>query len=93
MSRSWAGGSTTRWRKLRLDIAARDRWVCGLCHQPIDPRLKHPHPRSLHVHHTLGKRHGDDPRHLVAAHAECNLAEGEPGRDTPDPAPTPRTKW
>ncbi|MCG3757379.1 hypothetical protein [Amycolatopsis sp. Poz14] len=91
MSRSWSGGSTPRWRKLRMQIATRDRWVCGLCHQPIDPTMRHPHPRCLHVHHTKGKRHGDDPRYLMATHAECNLAAGEP--DEGDPRPTPRTRW
>ncbi|WP_435070441.1 hypothetical protein [Amycolatopsis thermoflava] len=92
MSESWAGGSTRRWRRLRLEIADRDRWVCGLCHQPIDPTLRKPHPRALQVHHTRGKRFGDDPRFLQAAHAECNQKAGDPSAK-PDPAPQPRTRW
>lgn len=92
MSESWAGGSTRRWRQLRLAIANRDHWVCQLCLRPIDPILCKPHPRALHIHHTKGKAYGDDPKYLVAAHAECNLAAGDPTK-TPDPKPQPMTKW
>jgi 5-methylcytosine-specific restriction endonuclease McrA len=92
MSNAWAKGSTTRWRKLRLLVLNRDGWVCQLCGHRIDPRVRHPHPRSAHVHHTKGKAYGDDPEHLQAAHRECNLAAGDPTA-APDPAPRPMTKW
>lgn len=85
MSRSWANGSTPAWRRLRLVILTRDRWVCQLCNQPIDPRLKPPHPMSS-VHHTVGRTvSGDDPRYLVAAHRDRNLKAGEPGKRDPHP--------
>jgi hypothetical protein len=60
--RSWEGGSTRAWRKLREVVVQLYGWTCHLCHQPIDRTLKHPDPRSLHVHHLDGKASGDDPR-------------------------------
>ena len=35
MSPSWANGSTPAWRRLRLVILTRDRWVCQLCSQGL----------------------------------------------------------
>ncbi|WKU03856.1 hypothetical protein [Micromonospora sp. HUAS LYJ1] len=45
------------------------------------------------AHHTLGKAvTGDDPRHLVAACAACNLHIGDPARHV-DPPDRPVTRW
>lgn len=89
MSRSWSSGSTRRWRKLRAAVLARDGGRCrlalpGVCAGAADQ-----------VHHTRGKRHGDDPAHLIAACGPCNRAIGDPStaRRTPDPKPQPRTRW
>ncbi|EHR62641.1 HNH endonuclease [Saccharomonospora cyanea] len=92
MSKSWAKGSTRAWRKTRALVLARDGWVCQLCHRAIDPQLRPPHPGSATVHHTLGKRYGDNPAHLVAAHRKCNLDVGDPTTQ-PDPPAEPVTKW
>lgn len=92
MSNAWAGGSTRRWRRTRTRVANRGRWVCQLCGQPISPHLRDPHPRSLAIHHTMGKAHGDDERYLVATHRACNLAAGDPTA-APDPQAQPMTKW
>ncbi len=87
MSRAWAKGSTTAWRKLRAQILQRDGYRCriqlpGVCTG-----------RATHVHHIHGRaRTGDDPAHLVAACAPCNLKTGDPAKQ-PDPAPRPRTRW
>lgn len=91
MSRAWAGGSTNRWRKIRLLVLVRDGWICQLCGDPIDPSLPKGHPRGPTVHHTRGKVAGDDPAHLVAAHTECNVAAGDPNRH--DPQPVSVTDW
>lgn len=88
MSKAWAGGSTTRWRKIRRWILDRDGWQCqigipGICTQ-----------QATHVHHTQG-RHvtGDeDQRYLVAACRACNQHIGDP-RKGPDPAHKPVTRW
>ncbi|MEU8636778.1 hypothetical protein AB0C38_31795 [Amycolatopsis sp. NPDC048633] len=92
MSISWRGGSTRRWRKLRAYVLDRDRWVCQLCNQPIDPKVKHPDPESAHVHHLDGKVYGDDLDRMVAVHRRCNLAAGDPTR-TADPEPKRVTAW
>lgn len=92
---AWGSGSTTAWRKLRLEILDRDKWICWLCRRPISKNLRFPHRGSASVHHTRGKRHGDDPRFLVAAHLGCNWDIGDPERGgaAPDPDPAPRTEW
>jgi 5-methylcytosine-specific restriction endonuclease McrA len=92
MSKAWAKGSTRAWRRTRLAVLNRDGWICQLCHQRIDPRLRPPNPRSASVHHLDGKVYGDDPTRLVAAHRLCNLAAGDPTA-APDPAPRPMTRW
>jgi hypothetical protein len=89
--RSWEGGSTRAWRKLREVVVQLYGWTCHLCHQPIDRTLKHPDPRSLHVHHLDGKASGDDPKRCRPAHAICNLRAGDPNKH--DPQPQPRTRW
>lgn len=85
MSRSWAGGSTRAWRRIRALVLARDGYRC---------RLKLPGCTTVanQVHHT-GAREvtGDNPNHLVAACQHCNLAVGDPRSH--DPNPQPRTRW
>lgn len=80
MSRSWAGGSTTAWRKVRAAVLARDAWRCQL-------QLVGCTEQAVQVHHLLGKVHGDNPAHLVAACAHCNQQAGDPL--AADPAPMP----
>ncbi|QFU87867.1 HNH endonuclease [Amycolatopsis sp. YIM 10] len=92
MSEAWAGGSTRAWRRTRLFVLNRDRWICGLCGFAIDPLLEHPHPMSASVHHIRGKKYGDDPAWLQAAHRKCNMDVGDPNNQ-PDPEPRPMTEW
>lgn len=92
MSKGWKGGSTRRWRKIRRFVLERDRWICQICDQPIDPALRPPHPMSASVHHTRGKINGDNPEHLEAAHRKCNMDIGDPNAQ-PDPEPRPMTRW
>lgn len=86
MSKAWGKGSTRRWRTIRATVLARDGYRCriqlpGTCTS-----------KATHVHHTHGRNvTGDDPRYLVAACAECNLAVGDPTKTNPQP--TPRTRW
>ncbi len=102
MSSGWGSGSTRRWRRIRRDVLRRDRQLCrthaeGWCATANAA----PHTctgvaplQGGHVHHTRGKAAGDDPAHLRAACAACNLAIGNPTRAArTDPAPRPRTKW
>jgi hypothetical protein len=47
---------------------------------------------ATHVHHTQGRAvTGDDPRHLVAACAACNLHIGDPRKHNPQPRRV--SKW
>jgi len=86
MSRNWRHGSTRAWRRTRAQVLARDSWECQL-------RLDGCTTLATHVHHTHGRGiTGDDPAHLVATCAHCNLATGDPTRQ-PDPTPRPRTRW
>lgn len=93
VSLSWAGGSSRRWRVIRLRVLNRDLWICRLCKRPIQPGLPREHPMSATVHHTLGRAiSGDDERYLVAAHRKCNLDVGEPQAHA-DPEPRSVTRW
>jgi 5-methylcytosine-specific restriction endonuclease McrA len=86
MSKDWSGGSTRRWRKIRLVILKRDSYVCQL---QIDGVCKY---RADSVHHTKGKAFGDDMRYLVAACMPCNQHVGDPNSDhgtVTDPEPRP----
>jgi 5-methylcytosine-specific restriction endonuclease McrA len=84
MSRSWAKGSTTRWRKIRAWVlAANQADNDGKCTLQI-PKICT--GQATQVHHTKGRAvTGDDPRHLAPACKECNLHVGEPGRTSPEP--------
>jgi len=82
--RGWTGGSTRQWRRTRLRVLARDGYTCRL-------RLEGCEGKATHVHHVLGKAHGDDPAGLVAACARCNLAVGDPTKH--DPEVRPVTQW
>ena len=99
MSKTWVGGSTTAWRKVRARVLDRDRasgWGCrahdeGWCARAAAPSHACTKIPSV-AHHTLGKAAGDDPAHIVAACVPCNLAIGDPAA-RPDPQPQRVTKW
>lgn len=85
-SRNWPAGSTRQWRRIRLQVLARDGWVCRLCNLPIDPSLRPPHPGSASVHHVTDRALvGDDPRALLSTHRACNAAAGDPAKTNPQP--------
>lgn len=58
---------STGWRKLRLEILARDRWKCCECHQELKGR-------SAHVHHKLPRALGgkDASENLISLCARCH---------------------
>lgn len=85
MSEGWKGGSTRAWRRIRTIVLKRDGYVCQL---QIEGTCVH---RADSVHHVLGKRHGDDPAHLLASCTPCNLKIGDPQRH--DPEHEQHTRW
>lgn len=58
----------------RPSIYRRDNWICGICGEPVDPSLKHPHFMSASLDHIVplskGGSHTRDNAQL--AHMICN---------------------
>lgn len=78
MSKSWKGGSTTQWRKIRLYVLGRDRYRCQLQIPKVCTGI------ADQAHHVLPRAiAGDDPYYLLAACRACNLKAGEPGHQQP----------
>ena len=54
-------------------------WVCFLCKQTIDRRLRHPHLMAATLEHIVplsrGGTHTWD--NVTASHAKCNFARGD----------------
>lgn len=77
MSKAWAGGSTTAWRKTRARILLRDGHAC---------RLQIPDVCTVtadQVHHVLGKGVSEADDDLVSACQPCNNHIGQPKGDPP----------
>lgn len=98
MSHAWAGGSTRAWRRIRAHVLTRDAGQgCrahrdGWCDRANRTTTHHCTDTPDTAHHTRGKAHGDDPRHIVAACRPCNLHIGDPTRHD-DPPGRSTTKW
>ena len=60
-----------------IEIFERDGWLCGICGQKINKRLKYPNPRSKSIDHIvpLSKGGADAPINLQAAHLRCNTSK------------------
>lgn len=65
-------------------IAARDRYTCGICFDPVSMDLQWPHPLSPSLDHVIPLTKGGmhDPSNVQLAHLGCNTAKGN--RVTPD---------
>lgn len=82
MSKAWAKGSTTAWRKLRTQVLQANLLENqGRCTVRIEGVCT---GQANTVHHTMGRAvTGDDPRYLVATCRECNASIGEPKNNSP----------
>jgi len=107
MSKSWSGGSTTGYLKIRADVVVRDGNRCRMG----DPAhsIGKGQPRSLgctggtryhpdtgrpliQVHHVAGRGvTGDNPAWMVTSCESCNLAVGDPTKQ--DPPHRTMTNW
>ncbi|RUP04752.1 MAG: hypothetical protein EKK34_12630 [Mycobacterium sp.] len=60
------------------EIFERDKWVCQLCFEDVDPLLFYPHPESASLDHitplSLGGTHTED--NVQLAHFRCNCSKG-----------------
>jgi 5-methylcytosine-specific restriction endonuclease McrA len=84
-----------RWRALRLTVLERDRWICQLCHEPIDPYARAQSSGAGVVDHITPVSAGGawhDLANLRAAHVRCNTARANTGRGAHLPYPLPR-RW
>lgn len=68
------------------EIADRDRWTCGICGGPVDPRLSWPDQMSQSLDHVVpiavGGRHVRE--NVQLAHLVCNMRKGAGRFDTTD---------
>ncbi len=58
-------------------IFERDGWICQICGDRINRRLKWPHPRSKSLDHIvpLSKGGDDSPVNVQASHLRCNVGK------------------
>jgi len=58
-------------------IFERDNWVCGICGQKINKRLKWPNPRSKSIDHIvpISKGGANAPINVQSAHLRCNISK------------------
>lgn len=58
-------------------IFERDGWICQVCGQKINKRLKWPHPRSKSIDHIIPMSKGGSnaPINVQATHLRCNLSK------------------
>ncbi|TEX52008.1 MAG: hypothetical protein B7C55_02435 [Actinomycetales bacterium mxb001] len=60
----------------RAMIYDRDRWVCQLCGEPVDPDLEYPDPMAASLDHVVPMSRGgtNASTNLQLAHLTCNVA-------------------
>lgn len=60
------------------DVFERDGWLCGICGERIDKRLKYPNPRSASLDHVVPMSRGGSHTYsnVQASHWICNTNKG-----------------
>ncbi len=60
-------------------VLDRDKGMCGLCGNRIDPSLMYPHPKSFSLDHRIPLASGGKHEYSNAqsAHLSCNLSKGD----------------
>lgn len=61
-----------------VKVFDRDRWVCRLCQQPVEPTLRHPDPQSASLDHRVPLAAGGlhEIENCQTSHLVCNLRKG-----------------
>jgi hypothetical protein len=82
VSKAWARGSTSQWRRLRARVLQANLLENqGQCQVALPEVCT---GQADTVHHTQGRAvTGDDPKYLVATCRACNLSIGEPKHSSP----------
>lgn len=62
----------------RAAIFERDRWVCALCGDLVDPTVRYPSPWSASLDHVIPLSRGGAhiESNVQCAHLGCNIAKG-----------------
>lgn len=70
-----AGASIDRFSD--WEIFERDGWRCQLCGRKVNPRWRHPHPKSASLDHVVPLSGGGEHsrRNVQLAHLACNVAK------------------
>lgn len=57
----------------------RDRWVCGICGEPVDKNERHPSPWSPSLDHVIPLSKGGEHsyKNCQLAHLRCNIQKGD----------------
>jgi 5-methylcytosine-specific restriction endonuclease McrA len=57
-----------------LEVFERDSWKCGICNEPIDQKVKYPHPMHAQLDHIVPISKGGSHSwgNVQASHAVCN---------------------
>lgn len=80
MTAKRAGRSGRPWRTAVAWLKANTPPICGRCGQPIDLRLRHPHPQSWTAGHiidlALRPDLAEDRNNLRPEHLHCNASAG-----------------
>lgn len=73
---------------VRRAVYERDRWVCQLCHEDVDPDLKAPDIWSASLDHIICRSWTSEPDHsesnLRLAHRWCNAVRGDESTHSAD---------
>jgi len=60
-----------------LEVFERDNWICHICKEPVDPKLRKPNKMAATIDHiipiSLGGGHFWD--NVATAHAICNFSK------------------
>jgi hypothetical protein len=61
-----------------LKIYKRDNWVCQICGEKVNPKLRYPNPMSASLDHIipLSKGGTHETKNVQLAHLICNLRKG-----------------
>jgi hypothetical protein len=63
---------------VRDDVYDRDGWICGICGEPVDPKLKAPDLMRVSLDHIIPFSRGGDhtPDNCQCSHLICNIRKG-----------------